>query len=389
MHAGIILPELLGGTIHKTRIKSLVSLVTGVICHKKLQLSELGRNLHHNKDRSGIRIVDRFLGNTYYQENSKLIYGCLTKAIIGDNKTPNIIVDWSVIPNSKRYAKEEYQVLRASFSAEGRSITLYEEVHPQSEYNKEKTHNQFLIQLASLLPEDCKPCIITDAGFRIPWFKAVLKLGWNYVGRIRGDVHFNDSSGFQSTNRLFSKATFKPQYLGWFTLAKHNPFQTHFYIYTHNIQGRKKRNRNQTLAQNKESLTHSKGYREPWLIVSSLKLNEAPQEIIKKYKSRMGIEEAFRDTKSTRYGFSFNDNHTIKPQRYIVWLLLAAIASLVAWMVGYIAEKHKIHYQFQANTSRHKRVLSFVFLGCCIIKKKINILFEWPGLDSILQGIMK
>lgn len=389
MHATIILPELLGGTIHKARINSLNNLVTGVICHKKLQLSELGRNLQHSNERSGIRIVDRALGNVYYHEHSKVIYGCLAKAVIGNNKTPSIIVDWSVIPNSERNTQEEYQVLRASFAAEGRSITIYEEVHPQSKYGKEHIHNNFLIQLAEMLPVDCKPCVITDAGFRIPWFKAVIKLGWNYIGRIRGDVNFNDGSGFQPNSLLFNRASSKPQYLGPFTLAKYNPFKTHFYLYTHKIQGRKKRNRNLTFARNKESRTHSKGYREPWLIVSSLERSEEPREIINRYKSRMGIEEAFRDTKSTKYGFSFNDNNTIKPQRYIVWLLLAALASFVAWIVGYIAEQNKIHYQFQANTYRQKRVLSFVFLGCRVVKKKIKLLFEWSGFNSFFQDAQK
>lgn len=388
MHVAAILQELLGGAIHRARIKSLTNLVSGIICHKKLQLSELGRNLHHMNERSGIRIVDRVLSNAYYQNCSHVIYGCIANVVIGNNKTPNLIVDWSVIPNSERNTKEEYQVIRASFVAEGRSITIYEEVHPQSEYGKAHIHTNFLFQLASILPDGCKPCIITDAGFRIPWFKAVLKLGWNYIGRIRGDVSFNDGSGFQPTSHLFNTASLKPQYLGEFILAKYNPFQTHFYLYRHTIQGRKKRNRNLTFAQNKESRTHSRGYREPWLIVSSLS-EEEPREIINKYKSRMTIEEAFRDTKSTKYGFSFDGNHTIKSQRYIVWLLLAALASFVAWIVGFISEKNKIHYQFQANTYRQQRVLSFVFLGCRVIKKKINILFEWHKMSSIFQEMQK
>ena len=41
-----------------------------------------------------------------------------------------------------------------------------------------------------------------------------------------------------------------------------------------------------------------------------------------------------------------NDIVTIKPWRFIVWI------------AGYVAEKLKPHYDFQANTYEHKRVLS-------------------------------
>lgn len=68
-----------------------------------------------------------------------------------------------------------------------------------------------------------------------------------------------------------------------------------------------------------------------------------------------------------------NENETINAERYGVWFMLAALASFVAWIIGYAAEKLNLHYKFQANTYRHKRVLSFFFLGCQIIKKKLKI----------------
>lgn len=383
MHVETILPELLKGTIHKKRIESLCALVKGVISQKTLKLSELGRNLARKKERSGIRIVCRALSNPFYQHHSSKIYSCIIKKVVGMNKAPDIIVDWSAIPNSKRSTKqEEYQVLRASYASEGRSVTLYEEVHPRSKLNNRKVHKAFLKNLRDLLPEECKPCMITDAGFKNPWFKAVLGFGWNYIGRVRGDVHFDEGKGFKSTSHLHAQASSKARYLGEFILTKANALKTHFYLYTHQIKGRKKLNRNRTLAKDKDSLTHAKGYREPFVIVSSL--NEPADVIIKKYKSRMTIEESLRDTKSRTYGFNFNDNFTQKHQRYIVWLLIAALAALIAWVVGFLAEKLRLHYDFQANSYKNTRVLSFVYLGTRIIKKEINLLYD---ANIILQEI--
>ncbi|AWN72436.1 hypothetical protein LEAN103870_18535 [Legionella anisa] len=194
MHVESILPELLNGTIHKRRIESLCTLVKVVICQKTLKLSELGRNLKGKKERTGIRIVCRALSNRFYQKHSSQIYLCIINKVVGKNKAPDLILDWSAIPNSKRSTKqEEYQVLRASYAAEGRSMTLYEEIHPRSKLNNSGVHKQFLKNLSELQHEDCRPCIITDADFKNPWFKAVLKLGWDYIGRVRGDVHFDEA----------------------------------------------------------------------------------------------------------------------------------------------------------------------------------------------------
>ena len=84
----------------------------------------------------------------------------------------------------------------------------------------------------------------------------------------------------------------------------------------------------------------------------------------------MTIEGSFRDAKSTEFGFSLNENKTIKACRYTVWLIISTLAYIVAWVVGLTAKKAGLHYDFQANTYRHRRVLSFFYLGCQIIRKK-------------------
>ena len=118
---------------------------------------------------------------------------------------------------------------------------------------------------------------------------------------------------------------------------------------------------------------YGKSHREPWVIVSSFTENTNAKKVINKYKSKMTIEENIMDTKSVNYGLSMNENQTIKPERYIVWLMLAALASLIAWITGFVAEQNKLHFDFQANTYKHRRVLSFFYLGCQIIRKKIPL----------------
>ena len=90
----------------------------------------------------------------------------------------------------------------------------------------------------------------------------------------------------------------------------------------------------------------------------------------------MTIEGSFRDAKSTEFGLSLNENKTIKAARYAVWLMISSLAALIAWIVGYVAESKNMHYDFQANTYKHRRVLSSFYLGCQIIKKKIPLFID-------------
>jgi Transposase DDE domain len=378
MHVTRIITTLLSKSIHKTRVDTLLVVVRAIIFSKQLNLTALGRSLDTpGKERSNIRRMDRLLSNRFYQNNSIDLYKEIIRFAVGNQGRSVIVVDWSGVPNSKRTAEDgEHCLLRASMIACGRSITLYEEVHPKKKEGNHKVHTSFLATLKSLLPETCRPYIVTDAGFKNPWFRAVSRLNWDYIGRVRGAVHYDDGSGFKSVRVLFSEARSEPKHAGKFKLSKKEPLETNFYLYRHKLVGRKKITKSGKVDRQKDSVNYGKSYREPWILVSSSSGFSAINRVIRIYKARMTIESSFRDTKSTEFGFSMNENKTIRAERYIFWFVLAAIASLVAWIVGFAAEKNRLHYDFQANSYKHRRVLSFFYLGCQIIKKKIYLLFD-------------
>jgi hypothetical protein len=187
MQVHTILHQLLSLSIHKTRLKGLVPVITALIKSKKLQLSQLGRSLSgKNKERSGIRLIDNLLSNPFYQNQAILFYRSICHRVVGNNMCPDIIVDWSSLPNSQlRTEGGEHCVLRAVLATTGRGVTLYEEVHPKKKENNAKVHEHFLNNLSSILPQGCIPCILTDAGFKNPWLKAVaaaeqLKLHYDF-----------------------------------------------------------------------------------------------------------------------------------------------------------------------------------------------------------------
>lgn len=168
--------------MHKTRLITLPLLVGSLFHAKFFSLTGLGRALKTPaQERSAIRRVDRFLGNKRLKKDRLKIYSTICKLIVGSSKRPLIIIDWSTIPNQTN------NLLRAALVTSGRALTLYEEVHPEKKYANQRVHLRFLKKIKSMLSNDVKPIIITDAGFHSPWFKSVQELGWDYIGRIRGN----------------------------------------------------------------------------------------------------------------------------------------------------------------------------------------------------------
>jgi len=366
MYARVFLHKLLSNVIHLRRLNVLILSVMTLIDTKQLQLTSLGRRMDHPiQERSRIRKMDRLLGNQHLQRDYKIIYKTVANLIVGNKSRPQIIVDWTKLPNCNHY------VLRAALATEARALTLYEERHPKKKEGNAKVHKNFLKTLKQLLPEVCNAIIITDAGFKNPWFKEVKALGWDFIGRIRGRTTYSENGEkFMPIKRLFKGATKKIKYLGEKTLARKNPMMLPMYLVKGKAKLRHKLTKKGVRSKEKDSLAYSRSHREPWLLVSSLKGKNAAKKVNEIYKRRMSIEEAFRDLKSIQYGFSLASSRTIKVERYIVLLLIALLACLICWLTGRLAEEAEIHYQYQANSIKHRRVLSWFYLGCQVLRDR-------------------
>lgn len=134
-----------------------------------------------------IKRVDRLLGNRHLQTERSLFYWVMLRALLGPLKHPLILVDWSPID-----AAGEFFLLRAAIPLAGRSFPIYESVHERE--GCPKYQKKLLQTLAEMLPKDCVPILVADAGFRRPWIKAVEAQGWYYVTRVRNrDLYRSDS----------------------------------------------------------------------------------------------------------------------------------------------------------------------------------------------------
>lgn len=365
MQVAAILSKHLSKVMHKTRLITLSLLVESLFHAKFFSLTGLGRALKtETQERSAIRRVDRFIGNKLLQQDRLAIYCVICGLIVGSSQRPIIIVDWSTIPNQKA------NVLRAAMVTSGRGLTLYEEVHPEKKYTNPKVHIRFLMKLKSMLDNDVKPIIISDAGFGTPWFKALQDLGWEYIGRIRGNKYYRLQNGvtWSPITSLHKDATATPTFLGEIELCKEHGFKTRLYRYKGKALGRKNKTKRGTIKQTNQSKKQAKANKEPWLLVSSLHINsKTAKKVVEIYSLRMQIEEGFRDLKSTKYGFGFEHVNTRHIYRLNVFFLIAMLAAFLAWVIGWLAEKVNLQGQYQANSTKIKRVLSLFYLGYRII----------------------
>lgn len=368
--------------MHKARIKVLSEVVLAAISTKELVLTKLGRAINRDiQERSGIQKVNRLLGNKQLRAEREVIAKKLADLLLGNMKRPGIIVDWTKYPNS------EDGVLRAAIAVEGRALTVYEERHALGKMGNQRVQKKFLKRLKDVLPAGCQAIIITDAGFHNDWFREVLRLGWDYVGRIRGLKKYSLKKGeaFYPCKKLFKQATKSVKCLGKMILTKKNPFESYFYIVKSKLVGRKVLTKQGKRKRDKDSKAYSRAHREPWLLASSVRGRNAAKKVERWYRYRMTIEESFRDLKSSRYGLGLEEGKTKRPKRRDILLLIAMLANLIAWLTGKVGEQMKLHYQFQSNSIKHRRVISLFYLGCQLVRKKYY--FSMQQLEDTIASL--
>lgn len=370
MHHIAIVQKTLSPVIHTKRLNCLSEVVSSAFVAESLTVTQLGRALPNSfTEKNGIKKADRLLSNTKLHDEYPIICNRLCTSLIADHSVPWVLVDWTKMPH------KNFHVIRASLVADGRAITLYEEIHDEKKLGSPKVHKKFLQELKRILPQTCNPIIVTDAGFGVSWFKSVLKQSWNYASRVRGNSYYSKYPDmWLKCSNLKDMATKTPKYIGAISLTKKHSFQTNLYTMKDTPKGRHSLNKAGKIRKDSNSKSKSRAAIEPLAIVTSLTHSSTmANKVIKIYQTRMQIEEAIRDLKSTKYGFGFEHMLSYKPKRILMLLLIAMIAALIAYITGLIAEDKNLQYQFQANTIKNRRVLSLFYLGRRIIKKQFQI----------------
>jgi hypothetical protein len=362
MRVGYIVRKILRpclDVVHAARFAALCAVVEAVIRARRASIAAMGRSLEGGTaPKHGIKRVDRLLSNGRLHLERAEYFKAIAAYLLRKIRRPLIIVDWT-------QAAGDLQALVAAVPIGGRAVPIYEEVHPLRKLGNARVQSRFLGVLQRVLPQGTNPIVVTDAGFHGPFFRAVLALGWDFVGRVRGTATARSADGTKFTKKeLYRRASPIPRDLGWFRLYswREGVDARLVVVRSRRKPGRRRKSRSQ------DEAAIRRAARDPWLLATSLATGNAEQ-IVSIYSRRMQIEEAFRDAKNHRFGWSFRHVTTDSPQRLDALLLVVILGMLVASQVGRAMELSGKHRAYQANTAS-KRVLSFFVLGVAAIYRR-------------------
>jgi hypothetical protein len=256
--------------MHATRQKAVTDCVYSLANGSTATVTSIGRGIDSKAyEKHSIKRADRLLSNPNLLREKTLVYAAVCR-LFCTAKHPTISIDWSDFDDCKRHF-----LLRAALSFDGRAITLYEEVHPLSTKEEPATHKLFLQTLSHLLPADCKPVIVTDAGFKTPWFRQIEALGWYFVGRVRKPTYYSTNNGanWQCISQLYAKATQRPkQYQA--EIARGSPFACTLTLYKQKAKGRHALNADGSIKASKISKSNARANTDPWSV--SIQFAEDP-----------------------------------------------------------------------------------------------------------------
>lgn len=345
-------------SVHATRLAAVFWAVRSLLIGGRLSLTALGRSGAGTAfPKHAIKRADRLLGNTKLHAQIPAFYRVVARMLIGGCRRPVVLVDWTLI-GTKHIA------LVAAVPLDGRSLPIYAEVHPKRKDNNPIVARRFLRMLASVLPNGCRPVLVSDAGFRNSWFTDVARRGWDFVGRVRSNPMVRDlrDPRWRPAKGFYARATRRARDLGRWILAETNPRGLRLVVIRKHVRER--------TAELRGDMMRKKAIKrawEPWLLATSLE-NTTAKRIVDLYATRMQIEETFRDAKNHRFGWSFEDARSNSSKRFEVLLLLATLGMLAVTLLGHAAEARGIHRRYQANTISKRRVLSLFYLGCALIR---------------------
>jgi hypothetical protein len=362
-----------------------MAMVEALMIGKKLSVTGLGRSLQGDSyEKHQIKKADRLIGNPYLNHDRQHIYRALAKLAIGNCHQPVIHIDWSDLTPDR-----EFHWLRATVPVGGRALPVYEASHRQNNYANPKVEKRFLEKLKEILPTDCCPIIVTDSGFRTPWFRSVQSMGWDFVGRVGGHtmVSPQGEAAWERTEDVFATATGHARYQGYIDLVRNEPLVCHAYLLKKKKLGRVKKNSFGQRCASKHSEKNAHRERTPWFIVTSLSGGtQMTKRVINIYKTRMQIEEAFRDMKNPRWGFSLSEAKSTMTYRYENLMLVGTLATFAVWLIGKVAELKQWQYRYQANTTKTRNILSTFFLGCQVFRKS-TLSFRKPEYIEAIKAM--
>ena len=348
--------------IHAARRELLCAAVSAVMGGHLLSLSRLARALMgQSTQKAALKRVDRLMGNHRIGQEAQVVGAALLRTLCWGGQPLVIAVDWSEVAPGGVFVELRASATRTGM---GRGLTIYQQVYPESKLGNARAERALLKTLHAGMPAGAQVIIVTDAGFRRPWFTQVERLGWSWIGRIRAGVCVSrDRAHWEQASAWFAKATGKACRWSDCWLTRRFRFACDMVLYRRRAVGGKRYGRAGHGSTPKARREAKASAREPWLLAHSPQLRPfRAEEIVALYGLRMQIEENFRDSKSTQLGMGLEVSQSRSAPRLHALLLIGTLAAFLLWHIGQLAEAEGLHLRFKA-TTRVARELSIITLA--------------------------
>ncbi len=344
--------------VHAARWAAVWRVVLALLGGRKLWLTALGRALPTDSLRKhAIKAVDRLVGSRLLHHERPRIAAAIAALLIRKRKTVVVLVDTVEI-------RHKVVGFVASIAHSGRSIPIWSTMVTAYRVNA-RGCRAFLDGLRSVLPSTCQPVLITDAGFETEWFDYVERLGWDYVGRIRGQNKFVRGDEKLSCTDLHAMAGRRARNVPGLQFPASRPRARRLVLSRPPVSRHRRIKTRRGPGTDTNYRHYRKNAHEPLVLTTSLRAN--PDDVVQLYAVRMQIEQNFLDLKNHRWGWSLRHCRTNRKDRIEVLLLIGTIATFVQHVIGFAGELAGLHRSHQANTVRRRRVLSFFVLGGCLL----------------------
>ncbi|RAP59498.1 transposase [Oleiagrimonas sp. MCCC 1A03011] len=349
--------------MHKARARVLLLAVEALIAGRRLTLIDVARSWPGaERIRAPLKAFDRLLSNRHLHAEREHVYANMAHWLLRSPQ-PVIVVDWSDLKADKSWC-----LLRAAIPVGGRALPILDMVFPASQAGSPKAEQRFLERLERIVPASATPILVTDAGYRTPWFRQVEKRGWHWLGRLRHrtrvkpvDVHAQDD--WVPSPALYALLDRDgTRDMGLMDTARATPWTCRVVLHRKKARGCKHRTLKGAPVRSTQSRKSAARQREPWLLVATPSLRLSARQLVTLYARRMQIELSFRDLKSHRYGNGFEDSLTRSGKRIEILLLVHAMANFASWLAGLACRATGMDHWLSPGSSR-RRLYSIMRMG--------------------------
>ena len=348
-HTRDLVDRAFGVDLHALRVVSLANGVAGVLNAAVISIHAIGRayaELAHTTPKSGVKQVDRLLGNEGI-ELEKVLRSWV-RFVVGTHPSVVIAMDWTDFDADDHTTLCAYLV-----TTHGRAMPLAWKTVKKSKLKDQQTalECELAERIGGWLPENVRITLLADRGFGKQEFYRVLSaLGWDFVIRFRGDI-------LVEHNGESRPAT------DWVPPNGHSKALPGARVTT---------TKSQVGA---VVLVKAKRMQEPWCLATSL-VEAKAAEVVKLYSRRFTIEETFRDTKDLHFGLGLSATHIRDAARRDRLLLLVAVAHTLLTLLGAASEASGLDRYLKANTVK-KRTMSLYNQGAYWYRCLPTMRDEW------------